>query len=113
MNLQTDSKDGVIIAKFSGNLLGETYYQPMVDMVQEKIAGGEKHFILELSELQYANSTGLGGMLTMLTKARNAGGELILVAVPDSLRKLIEMTKLDKIFREEADIDSAIQSLKS
>lgn len=113
MNLQTDSKDGVVITKFSGNLLGETYYQPMVEMVQEKIAAGEKLFILELSELKYANSTGLGGMLTMLTKARNSGGELILVNVPESLRKLIEMTKLDRIFREEDDIDTAIQALKS
>lgn len=113
MNLQTEIQDGVVITKLEGNLLGETHYQPMVEMVQEQIGQGNNLFILNLEDLKYTNSTGLGGMITMLTKARNSGGELILVNVPDTLKKLIRMTKLDKIFTEASSLDEAKANLKA
>ncbi len=113
MKLNTETQGNVTTLSLEGNLLGEAYYQPMVELVREEVEAGRKHFVLDLTELKYVNSTGLGGMITMMTKARNAGGEVILIHIPDAMRKLLEMTKLDKIFVEAENLDAAMSKLQA
>jgi len=90
----------VSIVALEGNLLGEADSQPTLEFIQNQIAEGHKHFVLNLSLLKYVNSTGLSVLLTTLSKSRNAGGDLVLVNIPEQLRQLLQITKLIDVFTE-------------
>jgi anti-anti-sigma factor len=51
-----------------------------------------------MSDFKYMNSTGLNTLITILTRARKAGGEAIVCSVPDNIKSLLAITKLNSIF---------------
>ena len=53
---------------------------------------------IDLSEVRYMNSSGIGVLITILTKFRNKGGEVVLIKPSDQIRKLLVITKLNAIF---------------
>ena len=91
-------RSNVSIVALEGNLLGEADSQPTLEFIQNQIAEGHKNFVLNLTHLKYVNSTGLSVLLTTLSKSRNAGGDLVLVNIPDQLRQLLQITKLIEVF---------------
>ena len=112
MEIQVEEKKDVKIISISGNMLGETDSTPILSEVQDFIDQGGRNVILNLAGLKYVNSMGLGTMLTILTKARNAGGELILSNIPEMMSKLLITTKLNTIFITENNLDIAVDQLK-
>ncbi|MFN7791032.1 MAG: STAS domain-containing protein, partial [Cyclobacteriaceae bacterium] len=55
--------------------------------------------IIDISELRYINSSGIGVLITILTKFRNKGGEVYLMNPSESVKKLLLITKLNAIFQ--------------
>ena len=55
--------------------------------------------IIDISGLRYINSTGIGVLITVLTKFRNKGGEVYLMKPSESVQKLLVITKLNAIFQ--------------
>ena len=92
-------ENDVSIVALEGNLLGEADSQPTLEFIQNQIGEGHKHFVLNLTLPKYVNSTGLSVLLT-LSKSRNAGGDLVLVNIPEQLRQLLQITKLIDVFTE-------------
>lgn len=104
-------RSNVSIVALEGNLLGEADSQPTLEFIQSQIAEGHKNFVLNLTHLKYVNSTGLSVLLTTLSKSRNAGGDLVLVNIPDQLRQLLQITKLIEVFMECASDEEGIDKL--
>ena len=50
-------------------------------------------------------------LLTTLSKSRNAGGDLVLVNIPEQLRQLLQITKLIEVFVECASDEEGIDKL--
>ncbi|MCS6819775.1 MAG: STAS domain-containing protein [Chitinophagales bacterium] len=113
MEIKTELKDDVLIFYLNGNLLGEHANAPVMQKLKETIESGKNKILFNLSELKFINSTGLGMLLTALTKARNAGGELTLTNVPEQMNKLLIMTKLKDIFNIHPDEKSGLEFLKN
>jgi anti-sigma B factor antagonist len=55
--------------------------------------------IIDISGLRYINSSGIGVLITILTKFRNKGGEVYLMKPSESVKKLLAITKLNAIFQ--------------
>lgn len=55
--------------------------------------------IIDISELRYINSSGIGVLITILTKFRNKGGEVYLMKPSANVQKLLVITKLNAIFQ--------------
>jgi anti-sigma B factor antagonist len=113
MDIKTEQKEGVLVFYLNGNLLGEHANAPVMEKLKASLEAGNNKVLFNLSELKFINSTGLGMLLTALTKTRNAGGELTLTNVPEQMNKLLVMTKLKDIFNIHADEDSGMSFLKS
>ena len=111
--MKSETKDGVLIIALEGNLLGEQANAPVMEMIKNSIEAGNKKVLFNLGEMKFINSTGLGMLLTAVSKTRNAGGELALCNVPEQMRKLLLITKLDGVFKSQPDEASAISYLKS
>lgn len=68
--------------------------------IKEKIAsfGGMK-IVLDLSNVAYIDSAGLGSLVAILKDARNSGKSFVLSSLKPNVKRIFEMTRLDKVFR--------------
>lgn len=81
-----------------GDLIGDEVGPKLVEVVSDAIQDGAKIFVIDLKEVRYISSSGIGLLITMLTKMRNAGGEVYLTAPSEHVKKLLIITKLNNIF---------------
>jgi anti-sigma B factor antagonist len=111
--MKQEIKDGVLVISLEGNLLGEHTNAPVMDLIAENIEKGNKKVLFNLAEMKFINSTGLGMLIRAVSKTRSAGGELALCSMPEQMKKLLQITKLEGVFNAKADEASAISFLKS
>ncbi|MDB5282503.1 MAG: anti-sigma-factor antagonist [Bacteroidota bacterium] len=111
--MKQETKDGVLVIYLDGNLLGENTNGPVMELLKQNIEAGSKKVLFNMAGMKFINSTGLGMLLTALSKTRNAGGEVALCSLPDQMKKLLQMTKLESVFNTRPDEESAIEFLKS
>jgi anti-sigma B factor antagonist len=110
--MKNEIKEGVLVITLEGNLLGEHTNAPVMELIKQNLESGNKKVVFNLADMKFINSTGLGMLMTALTKTRNAGGELSLCSLPDQMKKLLQMTKLETIFNIQPDEATAINFLK-
>lgn len=96
-----------------GNMLSATDNSEVLDQVKSRIEQGRNKFIINLSEVRFINSNGLGLLINILTKSRKAGGDAVLASVPDELSRLLAMTKLNSIFVTASGKEEALTKFKS
>lgn len=81
-----------------GDLIGDEAGPKLVEIVSDAIQDGVKKFVIDLREVRYISSSGIGLLITILTKMRNVGGEVLLTAPSEHVKKLLIITKLNQIF---------------
>jgi anti-sigma B factor antagonist len=74
-------------------------------LVSDSVESGIKTVVIDLEKVRYISSSGLGLLITLLTKMKNAGGELLLTAPSEHVKKLLLITKLNGIFKVFDSID--------
>jgi len=83
------------------------------DMVRELTDKGQRNILLNLRNVGYIDSSGLGELVKAYTTARNQGGQLKLVDVSKRVDDLLHMTKLHLVLEIEADEATAVQSFRA
>jgi len=78
--------------------------------VKDVVAAGHKNVLVNLKELIYLDSAGMGELVSACTTLRNLGGDLRLVSPQDRVRNLLQMTKLTSIFIVFGDEQAAVRS---
>lgn len=94
-----------------GDLIGDEVGPKMVEIVSDAILDGAKTFVVDLSDVRYISSSGIGLLITMLTKMRNSGGELYLTSPSEHVKKLLIITKLNNIFSVFDTVETAKEAL--
>ncbi len=100
-----DSKPSII--RMEGNLIEKSQAIELLDDIDNVLLKGKTHFIVDMSGFRYMNSTGLNVLVNILTKARNAGGETVICCVPEKIRDLLVITKLNNVFNIAENMDEA------
>lgn len=98
MNFAQEIKSNALILRISGDLIGEDAGSRLVEVVNEAVSHQVKICVIDISELRYINSSGIGVLITILTKFRNKGGEVYLMKPSENVKKLLAITKLNAIF---------------
>jgi len=110
MKVSSRQVDGVTILDLSGRItLGEGSVQ-LRDAVRELLAKGQKHILLNLGDVNYIDSSGIGELVSAYTTARNQSGELKLLNLTKKVHDLLQITKLYTVFDVKDDEASAIAS---
>lgn len=111
MQTTTRRVSGAVVIDISGRItLGEGNVL-LRELVRELVDNGDRHIVLNLAEVQYIDSSGLGELVKTHTTVRNKGGQLRLVSLNTRVNDLLEMTRLSAVFDILPDEASAIQSL--
>jgi anti-sigma B factor antagonist len=109
MTTSTRQVGGVTIVDISGRIeLGEES-GAVRDMVRDLLGKGQKQILLNLGDVHYIDSTGLGALVSSFTSARKQGGELKL-NLTDKVTDLMQMTKLYTVFDIQNDEAVAVKS---
>jgi len=101
-------QDGLRLITIGGRLTEKDQSLELIDAFEVLLAEGEQKFLLEMSALEYVNSSGLNLLIGMFTRARNAGGELAICGISDKVRQLMVMTRLDSVFKIHGSVAEAI-----
>ena len=85
-------------------------YEPFQQLVRERLAAGEKHFIVNLSGCEWIDSSGLGELIKSLVHVMRQGGNLKLAAVPHKVKGILAVTNLTQVFEIFDDEQAALAS---
>lgn len=114
MNLKTNIRqvDGVNIVDCSGRItLGEGSVV-LRDIVKDLLSKGQKKILLNLGDVNYIDSSGIGELVSAYTTVRNQGGELKLLNLTKKVHDLLQITKLYTVFDVKDDEANAVKAFR-
>jgi anti-sigma B factor antagonist len=110
MTITTREVSHVTIVDIQGRItLGDETGQ-LRDTVRQLIAQGKKKIVLNLANVDYIDSSGVGELVSSFTTVRNAGGELKLLALTKKVQDVLYVTKLYTVFDIKEDEFNAVKS---
>jgi anti-sigma B factor antagonist len=112
MNYTSNIKDQILFLHLEGDLIGETNGLELMELVNDKINSNILHAAIDLSNVRYMNSSGIGVLITLLTKFRNKSGEVVLINPSEQIKKLLIITKLNSIFNIVDNESQAVERLQ-
>lgn len=98
LKMRTREVGGVIIIDLSGRIeLGEAA-AALRDEVRDQVAHGASKILLNLADVTYIDSAGLGELTAAYTSVKNRGGQLKLLSLTKRVNDLMQITKLYTVF---------------
>jgi len=113
LNVKARNVDGVIVLDLSGRL---TIGEPVLllrETLRTQVNDGLRQFVLNLGDVSYIDSSGLGELVSAYTTVRNKQGDVKLLNLPAKAKDLLQMTKLLTVFDVYDDESKAVTALKS
>ena len=110
MTVSTRQVDGVTIVDLSGRITLDEGSTLLRDTIKQLASQGQKHVLLNLGEVHYIDSSGIGELVNAFTTMRDQGGELKLLNLTRKVHDLIQITKLHTVFDIKDDEAAAIQA---
>jgi|SRR6201997_2681983 anti-sigma B factor antagonist len=108
MKASTRQVDGITIVDLSGRItLGEGSVV-LRDTIKDLLGKGQKKILLNLGDVSYIDSSGIGELVSAFTSVRNQGGELKLLNLTKKVHDLLQITKLYTVFDVKDDEATAI-----
>ncbi len=107
-DVQVSEENGCKVFHLHGRLMDQQQADNMIGTLDQELGQGHTAVVLDLAALQYMNSTGLNILINVLTRTRNAGGDVVLAGLSQGVKQLFVVTKLDSVFTITADVPSAI-----
>ncbi|MBD3627503.1 STAS domain-containing protein [Cyclobacterium sp.] len=101
-----------LVLKIKGDLIGDESGPHLVGLVSDGIQEGVQTCIVDLSQVRYISSSGIGVLITILTKMRNNDGEVYLSSPSEHVKKLLIITKLNNIFNVFDSLEEAVNQSK-
>jgi|SRR5579864_2393450 len=80
------------------------------NLILTTLDSGRKNILLNMSEVFYIDSSGLGELVAAYTTATNRGGKLKLMKLTPRVQDVVQLTKVYRIFEVYSDEDAAVKS---
>jgi anti-sigma B factor antagonist len=110
MTIDTRTSNGVTILDIHGKItIGEGSAE-IRNTVRDLLQAGKKKILLNLGDVSYVDSSGIGELVSSFTTVTNQGGELKLLNLTKKLRELLAITKLLTVFESFDDEETAVGS---
>jgi anti-sigma B factor antagonist len=112
MKIEQQTRGGVTVLSLSDKIIGASDSALLNDKIHELVDSHAKKVVLDLSGVQWINSSGIGTLISGMTALHNAGGHLKLAAVPDKIKSILTITKLTTVLEIFPTVTDAITSFK-
>ncbi len=112
MKFSTSEIYNAAVISFKGKLMGGPESQEFHDQLSAFIGVGKKNIIVDLSDVKYVNSSGLGNLVRGFSSVKEAGGQLKLAGVSDKVEGVLSITKLLSVFELFNNVEDAAKSFQ-
>jgi anti-sigma B factor antagonist len=106
-------EDNILVISLSGRLIEKNEAADLLEELESLTDFEVLNLVVNLEGMAYMNSTGLNVLITLLTRARKSGGEAILANEPETIKKLLVITKLNQIFVVADTVTKALEQLRA
>jgi len=107
LSISSDARDDVTIVHVGGEI--DVYTAPVLrERLDEHISAGRDHLVVDLENVSFMDSTGLGVLVGRLKLVRVTNGSLRLVCSSERILKVFSITGLDKVFHIFGSVDDAL-----
>lgn len=110
LKISVEEKGTVLLVRLIGELDHHTA-EELRAKVEEKLQREVKHIVLNLEQLSFMDSSGLGVILGRYKQVKAIGGEMVVCAISPAVKRLFELSGLFKIIRLEENEEYALQTL--
>lgn len=110
MNYTVSEQDGVVSLALQGKIMGGPEAAEINDKINNLLDEGKNKIIVDLSNVDWMNSSGLGILIGAVTVIKNNNGALRLIKVSERIRNLLKITKLDTVFTIFDSFEAAVKS---
>jgi anti-sigma B factor antagonist len=107
MTFIIEESDPVVVA-LTGDVLGGAEAMEFTRAIGEIVREGAKRLIIDLSDVQLMNSSGLGMLVNASTTIRSSGGSFAVAGANPKIQSLFRMTRLDTVFANYSSRDEAL-----
>lgn len=112
LNVSKRTVDGIPVIDLSGRLVFGDETKTLRKIVKEAIEQSDANIVLNLSDVAYVDSGGIGTLVGLYTSARAAGGDLKLACPNSRVQHVLEITRLLTILSVYASEEQAIADLR-
>ena len=110
MNIESRTVGGVTILDIHGKVTIGEGNVAIREKVGELLNEGNKNILLNLGDVSYLDSSGIGELVSSFTTVSNQGGQLKLLNLTQKLEELLAITKLLTVFDSYDDEQKAVES---
>ena len=112
MSISSRTVDGVIVLDLAGRItMGEASVE-LRNKIRDLVKSGEKSILLNLGEVSYMDSSGIGELVSAYASVSSQGGQLKLLNLTRKLHELLAITKLLTVFDTYENEKEALQSYR-
>lgn len=112
LKISSNTVDGVKVISCSGRIVFGDEASQLREWVKRELSENSR-IVLNLGDVNYIDSGGIGTLVSLFTSARNAGGDIKLVHLTKRVGDLLQITKLITVFETYEDEDKAVKAFSS
>ena len=98
MVFRTQKVEDAMVMMIEGKLLSEQETAPIREQINGELDNGTQKFIFDLKGIEFVNSACLNFLVSAKKLVAEKDGKIVLCNVPDQLKKLLSVTKLESYF---------------
>jgi anti-sigma B factor antagonist len=110
MNFSVTDKEGIIILSLKGKIMGGPEATEINDKINQLLDEKKLKIVIDLKNVEWMNSSGIGILINTNTLLRNNNGALRLINISDKIKNLLKITKLDTVFKTYDTYEQAVDS---
>ncbi|HUO31547.1 MAG TPA: STAS domain-containing protein [Bryobacteraceae bacterium] len=110
LKINVRESGNVVILDLDGRITIGEEATSLRDTIKEMLDGGHRHILLNLADVSYIDSTGLGQFVGSFATVTSRGGELKLLNLQKRLQELMQITKLITVFETFTSETAAVHS---
>jgi anti-sigma B factor antagonist len=99
MRLREERIGDVVVLTPATDRIGAEVAESLKEQLHRHIDRTSRLVVLDLAEVGFVDSAGLGVIVSALKKARSEGGDVAVTGLRDTVRSLFKLTRMDKVFR--------------
>ena len=106
MNITLTTHDDYAVVAVEGRLTA-TGAPRLRQSVDDAVAAGRARVVIDMGAVEFIDSSGIGALIGGLKSTRLADGDLRIAAVPETVRRVLKLTNLDRALREYPNAEAA------
>ena len=111
MNFDLSEQKGVVVISLIGKIMGGPEATEINEKINQLIDSDNKKIVIDLVNVDWMNSSGLGILIGAVTVLKNSNGCLCLINVSERIKNLLKITKLNTVFNIYENFDEAAAAI--